>query len=156
MGGTTPHPCHGADGAFSFPPAGHHTGCGRPGQAPSGRHATPEAEGTIRSCRSPRIMSKEPKEREGRAEVPAPVDYFAISATDRRMWPVSTRMAAHILRELDRWFPPRWIRFVDLSGAAIQVRPREIVDVTQCSADQRALRREFWRAIDREEDAEWK
>ncbi len=101
-------------------------------------------------------MQHESQEREDRAEVPAPADYFAVNATGRRMWPVSTRMATHILRELDRWFPPRWIRFVDLSGAAIQVRPREIVDVTQCSADQRAQRREFWRAIDREEDAEWK
>ena len=94
---------------------------------------------------------------ERRDEVPAPVDYFAIGATDCRWWPVSTRMAAHVLRELDRFIPPRWIHFVDLSGATVRVRTREILDVTQCSAAQRADRRRFHdRLRDEHNNEEWK
>jgi hypothetical protein len=102
-------------------------------------------------------MASNIQERAERDEVPAPVDYFIIGTTDQRWWPVSTPMARHILRQLERLIPPRWIRFVDLSGATVQVRPGEIVDVTQCSAEQRAWRRRFDRFLRDEYDSgEWR
>jgi hypothetical protein len=102
-------------------------------------------------------MVKNPQERAEREEVPAPVDYFIVGATEHRWWPVSTPMARHVLRQLDRLVSPRWIRFVDLSGATVQIRPGEIVDVTQCSAEQRAWRRWFDRTLREEyENGEWR
>jgi hypothetical protein len=80
-------------------------------------------------------------------------DYFEVSGS--RGWSaVSTVMARHIQRELDRLVPRRWIQFVDLSGATVRIRPADIRLVGQCSTDQRAFRRAFDRALDAE-DEEW-
>jgi hypothetical protein len=35
---------------------------------------------------------------------------------------VSTAMAQHIERELDRWPRPRWITFVDVCGSRVKIR----------------------------------
>lgn len=90
-------------------------------------------------------------------QVPAPaLDYFAVNTKSCGWWPVSTVMARHIARQLDRMIPTRWIRFVELSGATILVRAEEITDITQCSADQRAERRAFGALMQRErEDERW-
>lgn len=96
-------------------------------------------------------MGKNEKEK----EIPAAEDYFAINGRNCGWWPVSTTMARHVLRQLDRVIPPRWIQFVDLSGATVRVRPDEIADVTQCSAEQRASRRAFRDALQEEQGDQW-
>ncbi len=90
-------------------------------------------------------MAKEEK------KVPGAQDYFAINGRNCGWWPVSTPMARHVLQQLDRMIPPRWIHFVDLSGATVRIRPSEIADVTQCSAEQRASRRAFTALLDEEQ-----
>jgi len=94
-------------------------------------------------------MAKEEK------EVPVAGDYFAINGKNCGWWPVSTPMARHVMRQLDQVIPPRWIHFVDLSGATVRVRPSEIADVTQCSAEQRASRRAFNAALNDEHGDRW-
>jgi hypothetical protein len=43
-------------------------------------------------------------------------------------------------------------RFVDLSGARVRIRANQILSVAQCTAEQRAYRRRFYQALDREEE----
>lgn len=95
-------------------------------------------------------MAKENEEERTVAE-----DYFAINARNRSCWLVRTPMARHVLLQLDRVIPPRWIHFVDMSGASVRIRPAEIIAVTQCSAEQRAARRAFDEALDKEEGGRW-
>jgi hypothetical protein len=95
------------------------------------------------------------KEEKGEKKVPVAEDYFAINGKHCGWWAVSTPMARHVLQQLDRMIPPRWIHFVDLSGATVRVRPSEIADVTQCSKEQRAARRALGAALDEERDDRW-
>jgi hypothetical protein len=47
-----------------------------------------------------------------------------------------------------------WVKFVDLTGARIRLRTRMINYITQYSADQRAMERDFNRRLRGENDAE--
>ncbi|HEX7917812.1 MAG TPA: hypothetical protein VF454_00335 [Gemmatimonadales bacterium] len=94
------------------------------------------------------------KEKEATQVPAAPLDYFVVTTRSCAWWPVSTVMARHIERQLDRLIPTRWIRFVELSGATILVRADEIIDIAQCSADQRAERRAFGALMQQEREGE--
>ena len=52
-------------------------------------------------------------------------NYFLVCA-ECGHWPVSATMAGAIERQLGRWLPPRWIVFVDLTGARIRVRTDQV------------------------------
>jgi hypothetical protein len=67
-------------------------------------------------------------------------DFFVVSG-DRSTWSVSTTMARHIEACLDARPRPRWITFVDLSGARVRVRARHIDSLTRSTAEQRAVER---------------
>ncbi|MBK7715046.1 MAG: hypothetical protein IPI38_06450 [Gemmatimonadetes bacterium] len=48
-------------------------------------------------------------------------DYFLVCA-ECGHWSVSATMARAIEHQLARWLAPRWITFVDLTGARIRIR----------------------------------
>ena len=67
---------------------------------------------------------------------------------------VSTVMARHIERELDRWPRPRWITFVDVTGARFRVRAEAIEGIEQSTRESRDLLRRFRDERDREDPPE--
>lgn len=67
---------------------------------------------------------------------------------------VSTVMARHIERELDRWPRPCWIRFVDVTGARFRVRAEAIEGLEQSTPESRELLRRFREERDREDPPE--
>ena len=74
---------------------------------------------------------------------PGAGDYFIIDCGDSSWFYVSTVMARAIEGRLDRWLRPRWITFVDVTGARIRVRSRDINSIAQSTATQRADSRAF-------------
>lgn len=95
-------------------------------------------------------------ERFGNHDEPVPGDYFVVG-TENDSWCVSREMAQFVEARLDESRPPRWIAFVDLTGARIRVLARLIESVCQCTAEQRGLARAFYRARRREakSDKDW-
>jgi hypothetical protein len=92
--------------------------------------------------------SKEP------LEEPAGVgDYFVLYA-EGTSWYLSVEMARAVDRDLAASPLPGWTVFVDIAGSRIRVRTRRIEYLIQCSADQRAARREFHRRLRQERDAD--
>jgi hypothetical protein len=87
------------------------------------------------------------------AAKPAGGDYFVVSG-DCCTWYVSTEMARFIEACLDTESSPRWVRFVDLTGARIRLRARLIESISQSTADQRASDRAFHRTLNRERKAD--
>jgi hypothetical protein len=79
-------------------------------------------------------------------------NYFLVCA-ECGHWTVSARMAKAIEVELDRWVLPRWICFVDLTGARIRIRAKHVNSVSQCYAETRAAERSLRRRLE-EEDVE--
>jgi hypothetical protein len=89
-------------------------------------------------------------------EPDGPGIYFCVGARCGT-WYISTAMARHIEACLDADPRPGWIRFVDLSGASVRVRSRDVEYLNQSTPEQRALEREFNRAMRRERkvDRDW-
>lgn len=80
-------------------------------------------------------------------------DYFVVCSHNAH-WVVSLEMARFVEGCLDRRPPPRWVRFVDLSGARIRLRSERIESVEQCTAEQRAVRRALERSAHEERNAD--
>ena len=78
-------------------------------------------------------------------------DYFLVCA-ECGHWSVSATMARAIEHQLARWLPPRWITFVDLTGASIRIRADQVRSVSQCYAENRAAERTFRRRLDEEDE----
>jgi hypothetical protein len=74
---------------------------------------------------------------------PGAGDYFIIECGDTAWYYVSTVMARAIEGRLDRWLRPRWITFVDLTGARIRIRAGEITSIVQSTPTMRADSRAF-------------
>jgi hypothetical protein len=93
---------------------------------------------------------------EPNAERPGPGDYFIVSG-ESFTWYVSTAMAKAIEARLGAKPRARWVTFVDLAGSRIRLRARRIEYICQCTADQRAADRAFFRALKRERkgDRSW-
>src|SRR5258707_10757175 len=72
---------------------------------------------------------------------PSAGDFFIVSG-DCSTWLVSTEMARFVESILDARPRPRWVKFVDLAGSRVRLRTRQIEYICQCSAEQRASRRE--------------
>lgn len=98
-------------------------------------------------------MNRLKEKEEGDREPEGPGTYFCV-ATRSGTWYVSTAMARHIETCLDAEPRPAWIRFVDLSGASVRVRVRDLEYLNQSTPEQRALEREFNRAMSRERKAD--
>lgn len=69
---------------------------------------------------------------------------------------VSAETARDVKAQLDRWRQPRWIRFADLFGSEMRVRPRDVSQVQECTEEQRRKYRAFERAREKEKKAERK
>lgn len=94
-------------------------------------------------------MSTEPRKDGAEApREPFAAEYFVVIG-EYSSWYVSTPMARFIEECLDAG--AEWVKFVDLTGARIRLRTRMINYITQHSADQRAMERDFNRRI-REND----
>ena len=72
-------------------------------------------------------------------------DFWEITAKYERFY-VDRLTAERVLAELARVIPPRRIRFVDLFGSEVSARSREIGNVVESKAGQRASLRQFERA----------
>ena len=79
-----------------------------------------------------------------RARPDALGDFFVVS-TEWDTWCVSTDMARHIDACLDADPLPRWVMFVDVTGARVRVRAESIESLSQRSVEQRAVGRRFER-----------
>jgi hypothetical protein len=71
-------------------------------------------------------------------------DFFVVS-TEWDTWCVSTEMARHIDACLDSDPLPRWLTFVDVTGARVRLRADSVESLTQRSIEQRAVGRRFER-----------
>ncbi|HJQ65160.1 MAG TPA: hypothetical protein VJ816_02230 [Gemmatimonadales bacterium] len=71
-------------------------------------------------------------------------DFFVVS-TEWDTWCVSTEMARHIDACLDADPIPRWVTFVDVTGARVRLRADSVESLTQRSIEQRAIGRRFER-----------
>jgi len=82
---------------------------------------------------------------------------YCLIGTPWGVRPVSPVMAQHIERALTRWPRPRWISFVDITGARVRLRTALVECVEQSSPETRALWRRFRRETRREDESEgWK
>jgi hypothetical protein len=95
--------------------------------------------------------TKERFESPGQPELP--VDYFLVAAGFEE-WYVSREMAQAIEATLNQTPTPRWVTFVDFTGARVRVRTRLVQYIRQCTAEQRAMARAFDRARRAEGKAE--
>jgi hypothetical protein len=93
-------------------------------------------------------------EPEERARAP---DYWLVRTASVYYF-VSADVAAQLLKQLGRriW-RPRWLRFVDLSGARIAVPTRSVLEVGEATAAQRAFDRALMKALaeEAEEPRPW-
>ena len=80
-----------------------------------------------------------------------PRDDFWVVCGPTSWFAVDEPTARHIVERLERRWPPRWLRFVDLFGSAVRVRSRDIDQVIESTADQRAAGRAFRQARQAEE-----
>lgn len=94
---------------------------------------------------------KEEPEAEGVPEGPGTYFYLC---TRSGSWYLSTVMAKHLEACLDAEPRPSWIRFIDVAGASILVRARDIEYLNQSTPEQRAAERTFCRSIARERKAD--
>lgn len=76
---------------------------------------------------------------------PDPLGDFFVVSTEWDTWCVSTEMARHVETCLDTEPMPRWVTFVDVTGARVRLRADSVESVTQRSVEQRALGRRFER-----------
>lgn len=82
---------------------------------------------------------------------PFAAEYFVVIG-EYSTWFVSTPMAKFIEECIDAG--AEWVKFVDLTGARIRLRTRMINYITQHSADQRAMERDFNRRLRNGSDAD--
>lgn len=94
-----------------------------------------------------KVRPDEPEER-----APSAGDYYVVS-TQGGTYYVGAETAARLARTLDRrWFRPRWLKFVDVSGGRVWVRTPLVDAISECTALQREVSREFFYR-QRKEDA---
>jgi hypothetical protein len=100
-------------------------------------------------------MNRQQKQQQSEPEEPTrgAGDYFVVSG-DCGVWYISTEMARFVEASLDAVPPARWVKFVDLTGARVCLRTREIGCVYQSTAGQREAERAFGRALNQERKAD--
>lgn len=70
------------------------------------------------------------------------------------MFYVSAETAWEVARRLERWWPPRWITFVDLAGSRVRLRDRDVQAIYESTELHRTRERSFHRARRLEEKAD--
>jgi hypothetical protein len=94
-------------------------------------------------------LMEEPDER------PPDDDYYEVVTGDGTYY-VAQPTAAELERALARRWPPRWLRFTDMFGAAVTVLTRTVTAVCQSTSAQRDIERAFRRRRRREEKDDWR
>lgn len=79
-----------------------------------------------------------------------PTDFYEVSALSG-LFVVSYTVARAIERQLARETPPKWVVFRDLSGSRHRLLAETIRRLTESTAEQRKLDREFLRQLRKEE-----
>jgi hypothetical protein len=74
-------------------------------------------------------------------------DYFVV-CTACGQFVVSPEMARAVEGWLDQEPPAPWIAFVDLTGARIRVRTREVQSLVQCYTENRQVERAMRQALE--------
>jgi hypothetical protein len=77
-------------------------------------------------------------------------DYWVVEG-DVGWFYVTRETAQRVARLLGCIIAPRWLAFVDLFGAEVRVRSRDIARIGECTGPQRSAKRSFQRARRREE-----
>jgi hypothetical protein len=80
-------------------------------------------------------------------------DYFVV-VTRYDSYYVTPETAREIGRALDRWMPPRWLKFVDRTGARAWIRADAVTAVQESTEHARSQDRTFSYALRREARAE--
>jgi hypothetical protein len=88
-----------------------------------------------------------------RAESPLNGDYFVVAGEFGQVF-VARETACRLRTLLTRTFSPRWIGFRTITGSLTFVRARHVNTIIECTAEQRATARQFWRAREAEENAD--
>jgi hypothetical protein len=78
-------------------------------------------------------------------------NYFLVCA-ECGHWSVSAAMARTIEHQLNRWLAPRWIAFVDVTGARIRIRASDVRSLSQCYVENRSAERTLRRLLDEEDE----
>ncbi|HEX2205193.1 MAG TPA: hypothetical protein VHG91_17915 [Longimicrobium sp.] len=84
-------------------------------------------------------LKTRPEERDGRFVAG---DWFVVEARTESFY-VSAETAARVSRQLDRRWAPRWLKFVDITGARVWVRASLIESIHESTEDARGREREF-------------
>lgn len=88
------------------------------------------------------------------AETPgAAPEYYAVCGTFGFIF-VSAYWAQLLFRELQRTFPPRWVRLQDLSGSEVVLPLKAIHLIVQSTPEQRAFDRNMRKQLEGETN-EW-
>ncbi len=88
-------------------------------------------------------------------DVPAVDDYYLVM-TAAGYYVVTPDAVAQVLVQLRRFPRPRWVRFTDHVGAAIHLRTDTVTAVVESTTAQRQGERDFRRARDLEEKADYR
>ena len=95
---------------------------------------------------------KQGTEEEGK-QPPRAGDYFTVETRSGTYY-VSPETARRIGRVLERFWRPRWLKFVDLNGGRVWVLTAGVEAVIESSETQRSRDREFHYAKRQEEKAD--
>ena len=94
---------------------------------------------------------KESLEDRGRPSQPEAGSYFVVNARCDTFY-VSPETAARLGRALDRRWRPRWLKFVDVTGARVWLHAAQVESISESTETQRSNDRAFHHAR-RKEDA---
>jgi hypothetical protein len=87
-------------------------------------------------------MNKLKQKEETPEQRSGPGDYYELICR-YDTWYISPETAAHIGRQLDRRWRPRWIKFVDLKGSRAWVRSGSVESINESTERQRTADRDF-------------
>lgn len=85
-----------------------------------------------------------------RAPDPAPPEQYYLIETLSEFIPVPAAEGERVRAAVQRFWPPRWVAFRDISGAPYTIRTAMVRSVRRSTAESRARVRAFYRARDRE------
>lgn len=105
---------------------------------------------------SPSLVSEMNRLKEYLEEPEESVPYgdFWVIYGEAGIFYVTAQVAGEVARRLERWWTPRWITFVDVAGAPVRLRGREIQAIYESTQLQRSRERSFHRARRLEEKAD--
>ena len=88
-------------------------------------------------------------------EQPVARDFWVVRC-ESGWFHVRPPQAARIQRLLASRWRPRWLEFRDVAGSRIRVRPKDVIGMSECTAEQRAKERRQERFLEKEEKADKK